>query len=157
MSCSCCLADTARTTSNTNAGGLESLIPTGSSSRNAHSSSSSVSLRDMMRRAARAETLNNSNNAPVDQHGASFVQGEPIPTPTWPPESFDPLSLMPSEDEDSILGSSATQAQNKTMPSSGHFVVDPVERRSNALQILLLLLNKCAALEPHIVELLSAK
>ncbi|XP_044752441.1 E3 ubiquitin-protein ligase UBR5 isoform X3 [Coccinella septempunctata] len=154
--------DIARAASNSNTGGLDSIIPTGSSSRNAHSSSS-VSLRDMMRRAARAESLNNTNSAPADQQGGSFGQGEPIPTHSWPPESFDPLSLMPSEDEDSILGSNSAQAQNKTgtLPNCGqtsnNSVVDPAERRSNALQILHVLLNECAALEPHIIELLSAK
>ncbi|RZC39465.1 E3 ubiquitin-protein ligase hyd, partial [Asbolus verrucosus] len=113
----------------------------------------SVTLRDMMRRAVRTEReLNNSNSA--DQH--SFVQEEPIPTHSWPPESFD----VTSGDEDSLmgLGSSATNKGNSNSNNaSTNLVVDPVERRSNAMQILHALLYDSVALEPHLIELLCAK
>lgn len=56
------------------------------------------------------------------------------------------------------LGSSA--ANNKGSGNSNappNLVVDPVERRSNAMQILHALLYDSAALEPHLIELLCAK
>ncbi|KAL3282723.1 hypothetical protein HHI36_005894 [Cryptolaemus montrouzieri] len=147
-------------TRGTSSTGLDCMIATAASSRGAPPpSSSSVSLRDMMRRATRAEQLNNSNNSSSDQHGASFVQEEPIPTHSWPPESFD----VTSGDEDSyILGSSGASGHKGGVPpnsgqTSNNSVVDPGERRMNALQILHMLLYDCAALQPHIVELLSAK
>ncbi|KAJ8966246.1 hypothetical protein NQ314_003661 [Rhamnusium bicolor] len=120
-------------------------------------SSRSVSLRDMMRRAVQSihteqRDLNDSNSA--DQH--SFVQEEPIPTHSWPPESFD----VASGDEDSLmsLGSSAANKGNSNsnnVPSN--LVIDPAERRTNAMQILHALLYDSSALEPHLIELLCAK
>ncbi|KAK9719267.1 HECT-domain (ubiquitin-transferase) [Popillia japonica] len=92
----------------------------------------SVSLREMMRRAVRTDRdMNNSNN---DQH--SFVQEEPIPTHTWPPESFDATS----GDEDSLMG-----------------LGNPIERRTNAMQILHALLYESNALSPYLIEMLQAK
>ncbi|KAK9872968.1 hypothetical protein WA026_020316 [Henosepilachna vigintioctopunctata] len=145
--------------------GLDCMIATAANSRGAPpTSSSSLSIRDMMRRTAqmRTEQINASNNS-ADQHagggGASFVQEEPIPTHSWPPESFD----VTSGDEDSYILGAGGPSQNKSggtpIPgqTSNASIVDPAERRSNALQILHMLLNDCAALEPHIVELLSSK
>lgn len=113
----------------------------------------SVSLREMMRRAVRTEReLNNSNS--TDQHG--FVQEEPIPTHSWPPESFD----VTSGDEDSLmgLGSSANKGTSNSMPSLNNTsVLDPNERRNNAMQILHDLLYESTALAPHLIELLCAK
>ncbi|KRT83810.1 hypothetical protein AMK59_4307, partial [Oryctes borbonicus] len=113
----------------------------------------SVSLREMMRRAVRTDRdINNSNN---DQH--SFVQEEPIPTHTWPPESFDATS----GDEDSLmgLGSSAANKANANNISSvnGNLIVDPIERRTNAMQILHALLYESNALSPYLIEMLRAK
>lgn len=84
----------------------------------------------------------------------TYVQEEPIPTHTWPPENFD----VTSGDEDSImsLGSSAaTKAGNTT--NSNNAVLDPAERRTNALEILHSLLYYSSALEPHLIEFLCAK
>lgn len=106
----------------------------------------------MMRRAVRTER--DLSNPSADQH---FVQEEPIPTHHWPPESFE----VTSGDEDSLmgLGSSASKnaSINNTMPMSGTTVLDPAERRSNAMQILHDLLYDSTALGPHLVELLCAK
>lgn len=106
-----------------------------------------------MRRAVRTDRdLNNTNSA--DQHG--FVQEEPIPTHTWPPESYD----VTSGDEDSLMGLS--NSVNKGVPNnlsstSGNLVVDPVERRSNAMQILHSLLYESNVLAPNLIEFLCAK
>lgn len=113
----------------------------------------SVSLREMMRRAIRNERdLNNSNS--VDQQG--FVQEEPIPTHSWPPESFD----VTSGDEDSLMGLGAS-ANNKgttnVNTTSTNITIDPTERRNNAMQILHALLYESNALAPHLIELLCAK
>lgn len=111
----------------------------------------SESLREMMRRAVRTE-LNNSNSA--DQHG--FVQEEPIPTHSWPPESFE----VTSGDEDSLMGlgsSAANKTGNNVSSAGAALVVDPVERRSNAMQILHTLLYESTSVAPHLVELLCAK
>lgn len=113
----------------------------------------SVSLREMMRRAVRTDRdINNSNN---DQH--SFVQEEPIPTHTWPPESFDATS----GDEDSLmgLGSSAANKANVNNIASvnGNLIIDPNERRTNAMQILHALLYESNALAPYLIEMLRAK
>lgn len=114
----------------------------------------SLSLREMMRRAVRTE-LNNSNSS--DQHG--YIQEEPLPTHinSWPPESFD----VTSGDEDSLmgLGSSANnKGTSNSMPSLNNTsVLDPNERRNNAMQILHDLLYESTALAPHLVELLCAK
>lgn len=111
----------------------------------------SVSLREMMRRAVRPE-LNNSNSA--DQHG--FVQEEPIPTHSWPPETFDATS----GDEDSLMGlgsSAASKIGNNISSANPNLVIDPAERRSNAMQILHSLLYESTALGMHLVELLCAK
>lgn len=107
----------------------------------------------MMRRAVRTEReLNNSNSA--DQHG--FVQEEPIPTHSWPPESFD----VTSGDEDSLmgLGSSANKtATSNSAPLNSGTILDPTERRTNAMQILHDLLYDSTVLAPHLIELLCAK
>jgi E3 ubiquitin-protein ligase EDD1 len=113
----------------------------------------SVTLRDMMHRSVRREReLNNSN--PADQH--SFVQEEQLPTHSWAPESFD----VTSGDEDSLMGlgsSAANKGGGNSNNAPTNLVVDPVERRSNAMQILHALLYDSAALEPHLIELLCAK
>ena len=109
----------------------------------------------MMRRPVRSSSeraLNNCNSA--DQH--SFVQEEPIPTHSWPPESFD----VTSGDEDSLMGLGSSAANKGGSGGGGapaNLVVDPAERRSNAMQILHALLYDSAALEPHLIELLCAK
>lgn len=108
----------------------------------------------MMRRAVRTDRdLNNTNSA--DQHG--FVQEEPIPTHSWPPETYD----VTSGDEDSLMGLS-NQMNNKGLPNNltsanGNLVVDPVERRNNAMQILHSLLFESTALQPNLIEFLCAK
>lgn len=82
------------------------------------------------------------------------MQEEPIPTHTWPPENFD----VTSGDEDSLmsLGSSAAN-KGGNAAISNNAVLDPAERRSNALEILHSLLYYSSALEPHLIELLCAK
>ncbi|KAG5892960.1 hypothetical protein JTB14_015007 [Gonioctena quinquepunctata] len=99
-------------------------------------------------------TPTSNKDADTDQH--NFVQEEPIPTPSWPPESFD----VASGDEDSLmsLGSSAANkggGNSNNAPSN--LVIDPTERRTNAMQILHALLYDSSALEPHLIEMLSAK
>lgn len=107
-----------------------------------------------MRRAVRTDRdLNISNSA--DQHG--FVQEEPIPTHSWPPETYD----VTSGDEDSLMGLSNSNV-NKGVPNNlsttnGNLIVDPVERRSNAMQILHSLLYESTALAPNLIEFLCAK
>jgi E3 ubiquitin-protein ligase EDD1 len=89
-----------------------------------------------------------------DQH--SFVQEEQLPTHSWAPESFD----VTSGDEDSLMGlgsSAANKGGGNSNNAPTNLVVDPVERRSNAMQILHALLYDSAALEPHLIELLCAK
>lgn len=87
----------------------------------------------------------------------SFVQEEPIPTHSWPPESFD----VTSGDEDSLMGLvSGGGGGNKGGNSNTappNLVMDPAERRANAVQILHALLYDSTVLEPHLVELLCAK
>lgn len=105
----------------------------------------------MMRRAVRTDRdINNPN--PADQHG--FVQDEPIPAPTWPPESFD----VTSGDEDSLMGLGASANKAVTNASlNQNAIVDPSERRSNAMQILHCLLYESTVLAPHLIELLCSK
>ncbi|XP_076270049.1 E3 ubiquitin-protein ligase hyd isoform X5 [Rhynchophorus ferrugineus] len=92
------------------------------------------------------------SNKDNDDH---FIQEDPIPTQSWPPESFD----VASGDEDSImsLGSSAAnKGSNHNHNISGN-VLDPSERRSNAMQILHALLYESSTIESHLIELLCAK
>lgn len=123
-----------------------------------------ISLREMMRRAVRsANQLNNSQSSDQpasqqQQHAYGGVQEEPIPTHSWPPESFE----VTSGDEDSLMGLGGTSgANNKTNGGAGNvgstLVVDPAERRANAMQILHTLLYETTFLHPHLVELLCAK
>ncbi|XP_074027095.1 E3 ubiquitin-protein ligase hyd isoform X3 [Leptinotarsa decemlineata] len=99
-------------------------------------------------------TPTSNKDSESDQH--IYVPEEPIPTPSWPPESFD----VASGDEDSLmsLGSSAANkggGNSNNAPSN--LVIDPSERRTNAVQILHTLLYDSSALEPHLIEMLSAK
>lgn len=112
----------------------------------------SVSLREMMRRATAAASrstlerdlsASNVDNAPVGPP----LHEEPIPTLSWPPESFDPTS----GDEDSLMGLGAG-ATSKNV----NLVIDPTERRNNALQALQAMCE-CQAMAPYLKELLSAK
>lgn len=123
-----------------------------------------ISLREMMRRAVRsANQLNNSQSADQassqqQQHTYANVQDEPIPTHSWPPESFE----VTSGDEDSLMGlGGSANANNKAngiaSNISSTLIVDPTERRSNAMQILHTLLYETTFLHPHLVELLCAK
>lgn len=124
-----------------------------------------ISLREMMRRAVRsANQLNNSQSSdqPSSQQPPNNpyvnVQEEPIPTHSWPPESFE----VTSGDEDSLMGlGGSSGANNKTNGTTCNvgstLVVDPVERRANAMQILHTLLYETTFLHPHLVELLCAK
>lgn len=125
-----------------------------------------ISLREMMRRAVRsANQLNNSQSSDQpssqqqqQQHAYANVQEEPIPTHSWPPESFE----VTSGDEDSLMGlGGGNGANNKSNSNTGNvgstLIVDPTERRSNAMQILHTLLYETTFLHPHLVELLCAK
>lgn len=131
-----------------------------------------ISLREMMRRAVRsANQLNNSQSADQlapqqqpqpqqqQQQGAyGGVQEEALPTHSWPPESFE----VTSGDEDSLMGLGGTAGPNSKAGGGGGgvgptLVVDPAERRSNAVQILHALLYEAPFLMPHLNELLCAK
>ncbi|KAJ8980295.1 hypothetical protein NQ317_005215 [Molorchus minor] len=97
------------------------------------------------------------SNKDTDTDQPNFVTEEPIPTHSWPPESFD----VASGDEDSLM-SLGSSAANKGNGSSNNVVnnlviIDPAERRTNAMQILHALLYDSSALEPHLIELLCAK
>nr|CAD7423599.1 unnamed protein product [Timema monikensis] len=121
--------------------------------------SRSVSLREMMRRATAA--VRSSERETVAENGAHQPSGEePIPTLSWPPETFDPTS----GDEDSLMGLGASSTPNTKPTTSGCgvggsnniYVVDPVERKNNALQALKLMCES-SALQPHLKDMLSAK
>nr|CAD7394223.1 unnamed protein product [Timema cristinae] len=97
----------------------------------------------------------------VAENGAHQPSGEePIPTLSWPPETFDPTS----GDEDSLMGLGASSTPNTKPTISGCgvggsnniYVVDPVERKNNALQALKLMCES-SALQPHLKDMLSAK
>lgn len=118
-------------------------------------SSKSVSLREMMRRATRSSALG------LDRDFIQEVQPnnqpeEPIPTLSWPPESFE----ANSGDEDSLIGSLSAKSSAGPSTAAGtsgtSYVVDAAERRANALAILRLLFDS-TALAPHLRSLLSAK
>lgn len=86
----------------------------------------------------------------------SYAQDDPIPTHSWPPESFD----VTSGDEDSLtssLGGAGGSATGKGLSVGGAAVLDPAERRANAMQILRMLLHDSSAVEGRLVELLCAK
>lgn len=102
-----------------------------------------------------------------------FVQEERISIHTWPPENFDAAS----GDEDSLMGMMTGNGDNSegavggpggkiggghgNSNSSGAgveaFITDPVERRTNAMQILHILLYDSPAFTPYLIQLLSAK
>lgn len=122
----------------------------------------SVSLREMMRRATAAASRSGIDRELVGGSGADQppvappIHEEPIPTLSWPPESFDPTS----GDEDSLMGlgagASAKGVANSVVQGNGTLVIDPTERRNNAIQSLQ---SMCDApvLAPYLKELLSAK
>ncbi|XP_059478559.1 E3 ubiquitin-protein ligase UBR5 isoform X3 [Neocloeon triangulifer] len=122
---------------------------------NALTSSKSVSLRDMMRRATRSATL---GEYLQDPSGSSGANEDPIPTLSWPPENFE----TNSGDEDSLIGSLNSQANKSGLAgtssgsSGSNYIVDPTERRNNAHAILKLLCEH-AALTPHLKSLLTSK
>lgn len=107
--------------------------------------SRSVSIREMMRRVVRND-VNNSNSGEQ-----LFLQEESIPTHSWPPENFE----VTSGDEDSLMG--LGNANKSGSNSATNLIVDPVERRANAMAILRALLFESSALTPHLIELLCAK
>lgn len=81
---------------------------------------------------------------------------ESIPTLSWPPESFDPTS----GDEDSLMGlgagASAKGVVSAVAQGNGTLVIDPTERRNNAIQALQAMCD-APALAPYLKDLLSAK
>ncbi|CAH0557316.1 unnamed protein product [Brassicogethes aeneus] len=96
------------------------------------------------------------SNKDADSDAQNFVQEEPLPNHNWPPESFD----VTSGDEDSLMGlgsSAANKGNSNSNNASSNLIVDPAERRTNAVQILHSLLFESTALELHLIELLSAK
>lgn len=114
----------------------------------------SVSLREMMRRATAAASRSTLDR---DLSGASGVDNppvgppiheEPIPTLSWPPETFDPTS----GDEDSLMGLGA----GATSKNQGNLIVDPTERRNNALQALQAMCES-PVMAPYLKDILSAK
>ncbi|PSN30861.1 hypothetical protein C0J52_20667 [Blattella germanica] len=120
---------------NSNNSGLESInvITNALGSR-------SVSLREMMRRAT-AAVRSSERDLAVDGGAHQPLADEAIPTLSWPPETFDPTS----GDEDSLmgLGASSTPSTKPTTSSSGSgvassnsYIVDPTERKNNALMAL---------------------
>ncbi|KAK6633415.1 hypothetical protein RUM44_004018 [Polyplax serrata] len=128
---------------NTPPGGLESfnVISNALGSR-------SVNLREMMRRAtaaARSGTGSGSIHAPrapgdppSEGDTPPLPTDEPIPTLSWPPDA-----INPGGDEDGYIDLASNQKPN-------------AKRKNNALTALKLLCES-PALEPHMLELLSAK
>jgi E3 ubiquitin-protein ligase EDD1 len=120
-------------------------------------SSKSVSLREMMRRATRSSALGLDRDFIQDVQPSNQPE-EPIPTLSWPPESFE----ANSGDEDSLIGSLSQSAKSSAGPSTAagtsgsSYIVDPAERRANAL-VILRLLCESAAMSTHLKSLLSAK
>lgn len=121
-----------------------------------------ISLREMMRRAVRSanQLINSPHSADQpqqqqqQQHG--YAQEEPIPTPSWPPESFE----VTSGDEDSLMGLGGTAgpgAKSGGGNAGSALVADPAERRSNAMQVLHALLYEAGFLSQHLVEMLCSK
>ncbi|XP_046991563.1 E3 ubiquitin-protein ligase UBR5 [Schistocerca americana] len=140
--------------SNSNSSGLESInvITNALGSR-------SVSLREMMRRATAA--VRSEREVAVDSSAHQHISDEPIPTLSWPPETFDPAS----GDEDSLMGLGGSNATNNKPSASGStsgaspsnsYVVDPIERKNNAI-VSLRLLCESPGLAPHLGTLLGAK
>lgn len=143
------------TTSNTNAG-LEciNVITNALGSR-------SVSLREMMRRASAVANRSGldrelSGGSAADQPPVAPLHEEQIPTLSWPPESFDTTS----GDEDSLMGlgagASAKGVVGGVGQGNGTLVIDPIERKNNAIQSLQAMCD-APALAPYLKELLSAK
>ncbi|XP_019763425.1 E3 ubiquitin-protein ligase UBR5 isoform X4 [Dendroctonus ponderosae] len=97
----------------------------------------------------------NKDNDTIQEDAIRFIQEDPIPTQSWPPETFD----VASGDEDSImsLGSSAANKGNSHSHSMSSTVIDPSERRSHAMQILHSLLYESATIETYLIEFLCAK
>ncbi|KAL1490432.1 hypothetical protein ABEB36_013127 [Hypothenemus hampei] len=99
----------------------------------------------------------NKENDTVQEDPIRYIQEDPIPTQSWPPETFD----VASGDEDSIvsLGSSAATKGSSNHNSGGLSanIVDPTERRTNAMQILHSLLYESSAIESNLIELLCSK
>lgn len=141
----------------------------------------SVSLREMMRRATAAANrsgldrdLGNAGggagggggNAPGPDQQPAPLHEDPIPTLSWPPETFDPTS----GDEDSLMGlgggggagsgggngGGKASAMGNVPQTSGALVSDPAERRNNALQALNTMCD-ALVLAPFLKDLLSAK
>lgn len=121
----------------------------------------SVSLREMMRRATAAASRSGlerelGSGSGVDQPPVAPLHEEPIPTLSWPPESFDPTS----GDEDSLMGlgasASAKGVTSSVVQGNGTLVIDPTERRNNAIQALQAMCD-APVLTPYLKELLSAK
>jgi E3 ubiquitin-protein ligase EDD1 len=119
--------------------------------------SKSVSLREMMRRATRSSTLALDRDF-MQEVQPSNAPEEPVPTLSWPPESFE----ANSGDEDSLIGSLSQSAKSSAGPSTSagpsgsSFVVDPAERRANSI-VILRLLCESPALATQLRSLLSAK
>lgn len=140
---------------NSNNSGLESInvITNALGSR-------SVSLREMMRRVTAPVRSSEREMAVDGGSGHQPLGDEPIPTLSWPPESFDPTS----GDEDSLMGLGSSSTANKPSASgsgassvpSNACILDPTERKNNALMSLRLLCES-TVLSPHLVSLLNAK
>jgi E3 ubiquitin-protein ligase EDD1 len=121
--------------------------------------SRSVNLREMMRRAT-AAVRSSEREIAVDAGAHQPLADEAIPTLSWPPETFDPTS----GDEDSLMGigvsgtpvTKPTTSSSVSGVASNSYVVDPTERKNNALMALQLLCES-SVLSPHLKEMLVAK
>ncbi|XP_028164187.1 E3 ubiquitin-protein ligase UBR5 isoform X5 [Ostrinia furnacalis] len=84
--------------------------------------------------------------------GGSANAEEAVPALSWPPETFET-----SGDEDSLMGLTNNGKMSSGGNSGGGPVsADPAERRGNALTALRALCES-AALQPHLMQLLTAK
>ncbi|KAI0232893.1 E3 ubiquitin-protein ligase UBR5 [Lamellibrachia satsuma] len=137
-------------------------------------SSRSVSLREMMRRATSAsrtisglDMRDTSGTGGADREEAGAGSGAAIPTLSWPPDppvvdSCRPESECPSLSRQNSAGASTT-ANSSTQqgePLNAYMMppvkMDDKERQLAALQILKLLCES-PLLQPHLLDLLSAR
>ncbi|XP_069354271.1 E3 ubiquitin-protein ligase UBR5 isoform X7 [Maniola hyperantus] len=91
-------------------------------------------------------------NIPSGTSGGGASAEEAMPALTWPPETFEA-----SGDEDSLMGLTNNGKITSSGTNGGSAVsADPAERRGNALAALRALCES-AALQPYLMQLLTAK
>ena len=119
------------------------------------STSRTVSLREMMRRAVVPRPVPESGPVDPGVPGSSSLPDDSsisIPTLNWPPEPLNSTEIVHGEDQAGASSSSCGPAKINQITA----VSDPVERRTNALAALKAI-TECSALNSHLQALLSAR